>query len=110
VLHSRRRARAGLQGRHLSLRGRDPARRLVRAGPRFRSHRDRQPSALLQPLRPAVPPGTWRSINGETGNDIEVDLVPDIAILHEAGYHVLAYDLRNLGLSGDANGGVTERL
>jgi pimeloyl-ACP methyl ester carboxylesterase len=49
----------------------------------------------------------WRSINGETGNDIEVDLVPDIAILHAAGYHVLAYDLRNFGLSGAANGGVT---
>ncbi len=49
----------------------------------------------------------WRSINGETGNDIEVDLVQDIAILHAAGYHVLAYDLRNFGLSGSANGGVT---
>ncbi|MFF3363747.1 alpha/beta hydrolase family protein [Streptomyces misionensis] len=49
----------------------------------------------------------WRSVNGETGNDIEVDLVPDIALLHAAGYHVLAYDLRNFGLSGAANGGVT---
>ncbi|WP_328609883.1 hypothetical protein OG943_12370 [Amycolatopsis sp. NBC_00345] len=49
----------------------------------------------------------WRSANAETGNDIEVDLVPDLAILHAAGYHVLAYDLRNFGLSGAANGGVT---
>jgi uncharacterized protein len=49
----------------------------------------------------------WRSANAETGNDIEVDLVPDIAVLHAAGYHVLAYDLRNFGLSGGANGGLT---
>lgn len=49
----------------------------------------------------------WRSIGADTGNDFEVDLVPDIAILHAAGYHVLAYDLRNFGLSGAANGGVT---
>ncbi|MFJ5919098.1 alpha/beta hydrolase family protein [Streptomyces ardesiacus] len=49
----------------------------------------------------------WRSVHGETGNDFEVDLVPDIALLHAAGYHVLAYDLRNFGLSGAANGGVT---
>lgn len=51
----------------------------------------------------------WRSVNRETGNDIEVDLVPDIAVLHAAGYHVLAYDLRNFGLSGAANGGLTSR-
>ena len=49
----------------------------------------------------------WRSMNADTGNDFEVNLVPDIAILHEAGYHVLAYDLRNFGLSGAANGGLT---
>jgi pimeloyl-ACP methyl ester carboxylesterase len=49
----------------------------------------------------------WRSMNADTGNDIEVNLVPDIAILHDAGYHVLAYDLRNFGLSGAANGGLT---
>lgn len=49
----------------------------------------------------------WRSMNAETGNDFEVNLVPDIAILHDAGYHVLAYDLRNFGLSGTANGGLT---
>lgn len=49
----------------------------------------------------------WRSMNAATGNDLEVDLVPDIAILHAAGYHVLAYDLRNFGLSAAANGGLT---
>jgi pimeloyl-ACP methyl ester carboxylesterase len=49
----------------------------------------------------------WRSMNAGTGNDIEVDLVPDLAVLHAAGYHVLAYDLRNFGLSGAADGGVT---
>lgn len=49
----------------------------------------------------------WRSAFAETRNDINVDLIRDLAILHEAGYHVLAYDLRNCGLSGAANGGVT---
>ena len=49
----------------------------------------------------------WRSNFAETGNDVEVDFIPDIKILHDAGYHVLTYDLRNSGLSGDANGGVT---
>jgi pimeloyl-ACP methyl ester carboxylesterase len=49
----------------------------------------------------------WRSMSADTGNDFEVNLVPDIAILHAAGYHVLAYDLRNFGLSGAANGGLT---
>lgn len=49
----------------------------------------------------------WRSDFAATGNDIEVDLIPDIAILHDAGYHVLAYDLRNFGHSAAANGGLT---
>ena len=49
----------------------------------------------------------WRSITAATGNDIEVDLVPDIAALHAAGHHVLAYDLRNFGRSGTADGGLT---
>lgn len=49
----------------------------------------------------------WRSTHAATGNDFEVNLVPDIAILHDAGYHVFAYDLRNFGLSGAANGGLT---
>jgi hypothetical protein len=33
--------------------------------------------------------------------------VPDYKILHDAWRHVLAYDLRNNGLSSAANGGVT---
>jgi uncharacterized protein len=47
----------------------------------------------------------WASIWGPSGNGVEVDFVPDYRILHEAGYNVLAYDLRNMGLSGAANGG-----
>jgi pimeloyl-ACP methyl ester carboxylesterase len=49
----------------------------------------------------------WRSMGAETGNVSEVDFIPDMAILHAAGYHVLAYDLRNFGHSGAANGGLT---
>lgn len=39
-------------------------------------------------------------------DDIEIDFVKAYAHLVEAGYHVLAYDLRNHGLSGAANGGI----
>jgi aryl-alcohol dehydrogenase-like predicted oxidoreductase len=45
----------------------------------------------------------WRSIWHPSGNDFDVDLVPDLKILHNAGYNVLAYDLRNHGHSGAAN-------
>jgi pimeloyl-ACP methyl ester carboxylesterase len=48
----------------------------------------------------------WKSIWAQSGNDFEVNLVPDYKILHDAGYNVLAYDLRNFGLSSAANGGV----
>ncbi|NVO14585.1 MAG: alpha/beta hydrolase [Rhodoplanes sp.] len=48
----------------------------------------------------------WRSFGGATGNDFEVDFVPDYRILHDAGYNVLAYDMRNFGHSGRANGGI----
>jgi len=47
----------------------------------------------------------WRSIWRSSGNDFEVNFVPDYKILHDTGYNVLAYDLRNFGLSGAANGG-----
>ncbi len=47
----------------------------------------------------------WKSLGGPL-NAFEVDYVPDYKILHENGYNVLAYDLRNLGLSGVANGGI----
>ncbi|MDX3853104.1 hypothetical protein [Streptomyces sp. AK02-01A] len=32
--------------------------------------------------------------------------MPDYRILHEAGYNVLTYDMRNLGHSGTGNGGI----
>jgi hypothetical protein len=47
----------------------------------------------------------WKSIGSATGNDFEVDYVPDYRILHEAGYNVLTHDFRNLGHSGSANSG-----
>lgn len=49
----------------------------------------------------------WCEVWGPSGNDIEIGFLPDYRILHDAGYNVLTYDLRNHGLSGDANGGVT---
>ncbi|MFC3613645.1 alpha/beta hydrolase family protein [Lutimaribacter marinistellae] len=39
-------------------------------------------------------------------DDIEIDFVAHIAHLVRAGYNVLAYDLRNHGMSGAANGGI----
>ena len=39
-------------------------------------------------------------------DDIEIDFVAHIAHLARAGYNVLAYDLRNHGTSGAANGGI----
>jgi pimeloyl-ACP methyl ester carboxylesterase len=49
----------------------------------------------------------WHSDWAASGNGFEVDLVPDYKLLHDAGYNVLAYDLRNHGLSSAANGGVS---
>lgn len=49
----------------------------------------------------------WRSLGAARGNDFEVNFIPDFKILHDAGYNVLAYDLRNFGHSGTANGGLT---
>lgn len=40
-------------------------------------------------------------------NGIEVNYLPKYKALHDAGYNVLAYDLRNHGLSSSANGGVS---
>src|SRR5208282_3374062 len=48
----------------------------------------------------------WRSIWSSSGNDFEVNFIPDYKILHDAGYNVLTYDLRNFGHSSDANGGI----
>ena len=53
----------------------------------------------------------WRSIWGASGNTMEVDFIPDDKILHDAGYNVLCYDLRNHGLSGvGQHGGPTSGL
>ncbi|KAH7115340.1 Alpha/Beta hydrolase protein [Dactylonectria estremocensis] len=51
----------------------------------------------------------WKSFLGgsATGNDYELNFVPDLKILHDAGYNVLAYDMRNFGNSGQANGGIS---
>jgi hypothetical protein len=48
----------------------------------------------------------WHAVWARSGNGFEVDFLPDYKILHDAGYNVLAYDLRNHGLSSAANGGV----
>ncbi|WP_052712441.1 alpha/beta hydrolase family protein [Sinorhizobium meliloti] len=48
----------------------------------------------------------WKSLGVSAGNDFEVNFVPDYKILHDAGYNVLAYDLRNFGRSSSANGGL----
>jgi uncharacterized protein len=48
----------------------------------------------------------WHADWAASGNGFEVDLVPDYKILHDAGYNVLAYDLRNHGMSSAANGGM----
>jgi uncharacterized protein len=48
----------------------------------------------------------WQSAFGP-GNDTEIDFIQDYKVLHDAGYNVLAFDFRNHGLSGDANGGLS---
>jgi hypothetical protein len=48
----------------------------------------------------------WRSQWAASGNAFEIDFTSDYRILHEAGFNVLAYDLRNHGHSGEGNGGV----
>jgi pimeloyl-ACP methyl ester carboxylesterase len=37
----------------------------------------------------------------------EVNLLPELRHLHDAGYNILTYDLRNCGRSGEANGGIS---
>ncbi|WP_220201593.1 alpha/beta hydrolase [Reticulibacter mediterranei] len=48
----------------------------------------------------------WHSEWASSGNGFEINFIPDYKILHDAGYNVLAYDLRNHGFSGAANGGI----
>lgn len=51
----------------------------------------------------------WKDFLGgsATGNDYEINFIPDMKILHDAGYNVLAYDMRNFGNSAAANGGIS---
>ena len=49
----------------------------------------------------------WKSEWGPAGNDFELNFMPDIKILHDNGYNVLTYDLRNHGISGAGSGGMT---
>ncbi|WP_070157015.1 alpha/beta hydrolase family protein [Sphingobium phenoxybenzoativorans] len=49
----------------------------------------------------------WKSLGGMAGNDFEVNFIPDYKVLHDAGYNVLTYDLRNFGHSGTGNGGIS---
>ena len=48
----------------------------------------------------------WKSIWSPSGNGFEVNFIPDYKILHDAGYNILTYDLRNHGHSSAANGGI----
>ncbi|HEX3681498.1 MAG TPA: hypothetical protein VHU83_03075 [Bryobacteraceae bacterium] len=45
-----------------------------------------------------LPP--WNTMFG----GFEVNFLPELKHLHDAGYNILTYDLRNHGLSGEANG------
>lgn len=48
----------------------------------------------------------WKSLGAAAGNDFEVNFILDYKLLHDAGYNVLTYDLRNHGHSGSGNGGL----
>ena len=48
----------------------------------------------------------WKSVWDASGNGWEINFIPDCKILHDAGYNVLTYDLRNHGHSAAANGGI----
>ncbi|HKR51756.1 MAG TPA: hypothetical protein VJT72_19660 [Pseudonocardiaceae bacterium] len=49
-------------------------------------------------------PGHLPEFGGLGG--FEVSFLPEYRALHDAGYNVLAYDMRNHGLSGQGNGGI----
>jgi len=53
-------------------------------------------------------PGHVEGYGGFGG--FEVNFLPDYKALNEAGYHVIAYDLRNHGLSNQGSGGVCGAL
>lgn len=48
-----------------------------------------------------LPP--WNTMFG----GFEVNFLPELKHLHDAGYNILTYDLRNHGLSGAGNGGIS---
>lgn len=48
----------------------------------------------------------WKSMFAASGNNFEINFISDYKILHDAGYNVLTYDLRNHGHSGAGNGGI----
>ncbi|GMA14266.1 alpha/beta hydrolase [Deinococcus metallilatus] len=48
-----------------------------------------------------LPP--WNTMFG----GFEVNFLPELKHLHDAGYNILTYDLRNHGQSGQANGGIS---
>ena len=49
-------------------------------------------------------PGHLPEFGGLGG--FEVNFLPEYKALHDAGYNVLAYDIRNHGMSGQGNGGI----
>lgn len=51
-------------------------------------------------------PGHLPEYKGYFGG-FEVNFLPELKALHEAGYNILTYDLRNCGRSGEANGGIS---
>ena len=46
----------------------------------------------------------WNTMFG----GFEVNFLPELKHLHDARYNILTYDLRNCGLSGEANGGISD--
>lgn len=49
-------------------------------------------------------PGHLPEFGGLGG--FEVNFLPEYKALHDAGYNILAYDMRNHGMSGQGNGGI----
>lgn len=51
-------------------------------------------------------PGHLHEYKGYFGG-FEVNFLPELKALHDAGYNILTYDLRNCGRSGEGNGGIS---